>query len=117
MTDPNPSDPIAPALPGLDPPAAPVSALERAVERTLSALEADGLLVERHAAIAELCRTMARTVAIGVLSRRSTGAAMAAAELRQALAMLPEREAGAGDTDAWDALAAELAKASDHADG
>lgn len=113
MTTPNPADPMAPALPGIDPPAAPQSDLEKAVDRTLRELYTSGLITERHAGIAELCRVMARTVSIGVQSRRSSGAALAAKELREALAMLPTPPEGTGAVDEWEALARKLHEASD----
>lgn len=111
MTAPDPRDPIAPALPGIDPPPGPQSPLEVAVDRTLAALHASGLITERHAGIAELCRVMAKTVSIGVASRRSSGAALAAKELREALAMLPEPAAADGAMDEWEALARKLSEA------
>ncbi len=111
MTSPDPSDPIAPALPGIDPPRGPSSPLEKAVDRTLTALAASGLLEERHAGICELCRVMAQTVSIGVASRRSSGAALAAKELREALAMLPAPPEGNGAMDEWEALARKLSEA------
>lgn len=111
MTAVDPRDPMAPALPGIDPPPGPVTPLEAAVDRTLAALNEAGLLSERHAGICELCRVMAKTVSIGVASRRSSGAALAAKELREALAMLPEPPAGDAAGDEWDALSRRLADA------
>jgi hypothetical protein len=104
-------DPFVPSLPGLSygqpDPNAP-GPLELAVRRTIAAHGAAGLLTERDAATCELALTLARTVQIGVISRRSTGAAMAARELRETLATLSKPAENAADVDAWERLAAEL---------
>jgi hypothetical protein len=105
----DPTDPLAPTLPGLDAPAADAGRLELAVRSTIAAVDAAGLLRPRDAATCELALTLARTVAIGVASRRSTGAAMAARELRETLELLPADPDGPSDGGEWERLAAEMA--------
>lgn len=110
----DPTDPLADTLPGMDPdPAAGkiLSALERSVEQTIVAYSDAGLLRPIDAATAQLAREMATTVTIGIRSRRSTGAALAARELRETLAMLPQPPDVDPDGDEWSQLAADLRRA------
>jgi hypothetical protein len=107
-------DPFVPSLLGLSfgqpDPDAP-GRLELAVARSIAAYDAAGLLTDRDAAAVELCQELARTAQVGVIARRSTGAAMAARELRETLAMLPKPPEGSGDADVWEHLAVELHQA------
>lgn len=57
------------ALPGLDKPDRKPAKLEDAVRRTLAALEADGLLEERHAARLQLAIELAQIITL----KRQTG--------------------------------------------
>lgn len=65
------------------------NAMRNAVVVTLAALERDGLLEDRHAAIAQLALELADAVAAGRRSGRASAAAMAAAQLLAALEALP----------------------------
>lgn len=110
MTDQLPMPPDPEPLPGMEDPQGPTSELEQAVRRTLRALRDQDLLEPRHAGTMELALVLARAVDAGVRSRRASAAAMAARELRETLAMLPEPEAT--PSDAWDQLVEELLDAS-----
>lgn len=96
-------------LPGL---AAPdrggVTELERAARRSLAALDSAGLLQENHAVLMQLVLDLARAVGLGAASGRASAAAMAAAQLREAWAMLPTLDMDTGSGDEWDKLAMEL---------
>lgn len=107
-------NPLADPLPGLGDAPALTSDLEGAVRRTIAAIDAAGQLSERDAATCQLAIELSRVVQLGITSRRSTGAAMAARELRDTLLMLPQPEASPGGTE-WDDLARRLAEADDHA--
>lgn len=78
-------------LPGLelDPEHGKRSALREAVVVTLGALQRDGLLEERHAAMAQLALELADSVSAGRRSGRASAAAMAAAQLLAVLQALP----------------------------
>lgn len=65
------------------------SALRGAVVATLAALERDGLLEPRHAALGQLALEMADAVAAGRRGGRASAAAMAAAQLLACLDALP----------------------------
>lgn len=113
------SDPMADTLPGLDPQPAVTrlrDKLEQSVEDTIEAYREAGLLRPIDAATAELARQMAVTVAIGVRSRRSTGAALAARELRETLAMLPQPPEVDPNGDEWTQLASDLRRAAREAE-
>jgi len=115
VTTPNPADPMADQLPGFEPPAPPRSRIEQAVEDTISAYKDANLLRPLDAATAELARYMAHTIEIGVRSRRSTGAALAARELRETLAMLPQPPESNGNRSAWEQLVNDMAAAAERA--
>lgn len=108
MTKPN-GDDYTPVLPGLELPTTLVAPLDAAVRRTFAALAAEGLLEDRHAALMQLCLDLADSVANAKVSRRATAVALAARELRETLAMLPEPEVTVDD--GW----AELTRALDNA--
>ena len=70
-----------------------------AVRRTLAALDADGLLGERHAAMMATALFLAD--ALGTSARgRGASLALLARELRETLALLPEPVSN-DDDDAW----------------
>lgn len=90
------------ALPGLELSAEqngrPDTGLRQAVQQTLEALAADGLLQPRHTALAQLALELADAVSAGARSGRASAAAMAAGQLRDTLLALPApTEAGAGE--------------------
>jgi hypothetical protein len=99
-----------PTLPGLELEpengAAP-SALRSAVVVTINALQADGLLENRHAAMCQLALELADSVTAGRRSGRASAAAMAAAQLRETLLALPEPTAS-GVAEKFDAYLASL---------
>jgi hypothetical protein len=78
-------------LPGLElvSAGAPPAALRQAVIATLAALEKDGLLEPRHAALAQLALELADSVTAGRRSGRASAAAMAGAQLLATLQALP----------------------------
>jgi hypothetical protein len=65
------------------------SAMRNAVVVTLGALERDGLLEPRHAALGQLALELADAVAAGRRGGRASAAAMAAAQLLAVLEALP----------------------------
>lgn len=94
-----------PTLPGLElepENGASPSALRTAVVTTLAALQQEGLLEPRHAALAQLSLELADSVTAGRRSGRASAAAMAAAQLRETLLALPEPTA-AGIAEKFDA--------------
>lgn len=102
----------APTLPGLEPPAPSAGAMELATRKTIAALEAAGLLEERHAMTCQLMIELAQSVEAGRKARRASAVAMAAAQLREAFLSLPEPEGGSGDgDDPWTALEQKLSDA------
>lgn len=90
MTDDPDAD--APMLPGLAVDTGPghVSPLLLSVRRTFKALDAAGLLREEHAATMELCLYLADTIGNSRV-HRGASVAMLVRELRESLALLPER--------------------------
>ncbi|MDH6181820.1 hypothetical protein M2152_002002 [Microbacteriaceae bacterium SG_E_30_P1] len=88
----NESTPEQPMLDGLDiaPEQGQGSKLRVAVIATLEALKSEGLLEPRHAAVSQLTLELADAVAVGVRTRKASAAAMAAAQLLQALDALPK---------------------------
>lgn len=101
------TDDTAPTLPGLEP-RHDVTDLERAASRSLEALARAGVLTEAHALPMALIMDLARAVAIGTRTGHASAAAMAAAQLREAYAMLPELPDAPADDDPWALLVAEL---------
>lgn len=89
---PSEHDEDQPMLPGLElaPELGAGSKLRVAVQATLEALKADGLLEPRHTAVAQLCLELADAVAAGIRTRKASAAAMAAAQLLNALDQLPK---------------------------
>ena len=84
-------------LPGLElvpPDQLSTSAMRRAVIATIEALQVDGLLEPRHAALLQLALEGADTVAMARRVGRPSGAAQAQAELRATLLALPTPVAG-----------------------
>lgn len=73
------------------------SALVDSVYATLRALDAEQLLTATHAATCQLCIELAHAVTAGVRSGRASAVALAARELREALATLPEPVAPPSD--------------------
>lgn len=101
------------ALPGLTDAATPaggLTALEQATQRSLRALEAEGLLTERHAVTMQLVLDLAKSVGRASQKGQAAAAAMAAAQLREAWALLPQPE-GSHQGDEWDQLARDLREA------
>lgn len=85
--------------------------LEVAARRSLAALDAAGVLTEAHALPMALVLDLSRAVAVGTRTGKASAAAMAAAQLREAFAMLPDLPAGTAEDDPWTLLVAELRKA------
>ena len=86
------TSPNQPALPGFEleePGSGPSSAMRRAVAVTITALERDGLIEDRHAAMCQLALELADSVTAGRRSGRASAAAMAAAQRRETLLALP----------------------------
>jgi len=102
-------EPTDPVLPGLDAPPPTASALELSTRRTIAALEALGLVDERHSMLLQLMLDLAQVVDAGRRHAKASAAAMAAAQLLAAYTLLmPETEGGGGDGDAFDQLASDL---------
>jgi hypothetical protein len=70
-----------------------------AVRRTFAALDAEGLLGDRHAAVMAMALFLADSLATSVRGRGAS-LALLARELRETLALLPEPVAN-DDDDAW----------------
>jgi hypothetical protein len=98
------------ALPGLDSPTGAPSGLEVAARRTLAALSAAGVLTEAHALPMALLLDLARAVTVGITTGHASAAAMAAAQLRETYALLPDLP-DAPTADAWGDLVADLRSA------
>lgn len=114
MTDPSDyaaADAALP-LPGLDTPAAGMTALERAARRSLDALDKAGLLNETHALPMALVLDLARAVAMGTSTGKASAAALAAAQLREAFLLLPVLD-DAPAQDEWDQLAIRMRQEAD----
>lgn len=95
-------------LPGLEDDRDQDSALERAVRRTIRALDAQGLLTEIHAARCQLLLDLARGYARSTAGGKVTVAASAVAgQIQALLESLPEPVEG-GEQDAWSQLVAEF---------
>jgi hypothetical protein len=99
-----------PALPGMDDPTDGPSPLEVAARRTLAALHAAGVLTEQHALPMALVLDLARAVSVGIRTGHASAAAMAAAQLRETYAMLPDLP-DAPTADAWGDLVSDLRSA------
>lgn len=98
------------ALPGLESSTPRTTDLEAAARRSLQALDAAGVLGPQHAMTMQLILDLAR--AVGLASRsHASAAAMAAAQLREAWATLPQLADATDDGDEWDRLARELREA------
>lgn len=103
----NDQDRNAPALPGLEEIERPVTDLERAVRRTLSALSADGGLDERHAAHMAMALELAGVIGLKKATGRLSTASNDFRELRELLdGLTPKDEAGldpalAAALEAW----------------
>lgn len=97
------------ALPGLEDtqPAGGTTPLETAARRSLAALQASGLLEDRHAVTMQLVLDLARAVGRSAAKGQAAAAAMAAAQLREAWALLPQPDGGTSG-DEWDELARDL---------
>jgi hypothetical protein len=111
MSAPDDDDQAALPLPGIGD-AQPTSAggitpLEQACRRSLAALEDAGLLSERHAVTMQLVLDLSRSVGRASNKGQAAAAAMAAAQLREAWALLPQPD-GAEQGDEWDELARDL---------
>lgn len=112
MSDPDDQEQSALALPGLDDHtrAGGITALETAARRSLAALQASGLLEDRHAVTMQLVLDLARSVGRASDKGQAAAAAMAAAQLREAWALLPQPDGG-HQGDEWDELARDLRQA------
>lgn len=96
-------------IPGLERPAGKPTALERAADRSLASLAEAGVLGPQHDLTVQLVRDLARAVGQAA-GTHASAAAMAAAQLREAWATLPQPE-DATVGDEWDTLARELREA------
>lgn len=98
-----------PTLDGLSLPlAGNSSAMEKAALATLRRLDELELLGAEHALTCQLVLELARAVGAGVRNGRASAVAMAAKELREALATLP---LPTGNADAFEAFAEQVAAA------
>lgn len=99
----------SPTLPGMADDERPRPPLVDAVRRTIAALDAAGVLGERHSAIVATALFLADSLAT---SARGRGASLAllARELRETLALLPEPVTD-DDNDEWAAFEAQLRSA------
>lgn len=97
----------APELPGLTPPPPPPGPIALAANKTIDALTAQGLILQRHAVTCEVVRQLATAVDKGLAAPRvSVATSTLARHLIEAIESLPSPDA---DTpDAWDALQALL---------
>lgn len=90
--------PYQPTFPGLGSQSSGlVSGLEAAALTTIEALDRQHLLGPEHTLTVQLVVELARAVAAGVRSGRASAVALAAKELREALATLPEPVVKAND--------------------
>ena len=82
----------SPTLPGLElvTPGMEQSALRMSVQRTIAALDDKGLIEPEHEALCQLALELADAVTAGKNSRRASAAAMAAGQLLDTLAALPQ---------------------------
>lgn len=107
--DPDAGRPWQPTLDGLTlPNPAHASGMERAALTTIRRLDELDLLDEADTLTVQLVIELARAVGAGVRNGRASAVAMAAKELREALATLPEVPRSG---DAFDELARQLAEA------
>lgn len=96
-----------PMLPGLEEPAHRESEIVAAARRSLRALEAVGLLDERHAVLCQQMIELARVIDAGRWQGKASAVAMAAAQLLATYqVMVPESEGG--ENDEWSELVAEF---------
>lgn len=101
MTDPNPSqadlEPFLPGMASLEPAATP---MERAARLQIASLRDRGMLTADHAIVVQLVLDLARAIGLSAGKGRASALAMAAKELREAVALLP----GDGADDGFDEL-------------
>lgn len=100
-------------LPGLERPAYTTGDLEESAGASIKALEAEGLLTPAHALPRQLVLALARAVDRGVADGKASAAAMAAAQLREAWALLPQPGQAPEGEDPWALLARELREAAE----
>lgn len=93
-----------PFLPGLEPPEAGATRLERAAHEQIQHLRDAGLLTSDHAIAVQLVLDLSRAIGISARNGRASAMALAAKELREALALLPT----ATNDDAFDQLMRQL---------
>lgn len=84
-----------PTLPGMAPGRPDRTATEVAAQSILDRLRNEGQLKAEHALIAQLVLDLARAVGISADKGRASGVALAARELREAIALLPKSSADA----------------------
>lgn len=97
-----------PTLDGLTLPTMTPSGMDGAAMTTLRRLDDLGLLDDRHTLTCQLILELAHVIGAGSRNARASAVAMAAKELREALATLPQPvDTPAGGTD-WDAFAQSL---------
>lgn len=98
-----------PTFEGLTLPAGQITPLEAAARATLAALDDDGLLEPRHALTAQLILDLSASIGAGVRTGKTAAVALAAKQLLDAIASLPEP---AEQTDgAFDELLRRLSEA------
>lgn len=95
-------------IPGLEPPSRSASPMERATRRSIVALEAAGLVEERHSMVTQLMIELAQVVDAGRRNGKASAAAMAASEIMAAYQLLLPADEGGETHDAYDDLASEL---------
>lgn len=97
-----------PTLPGMEPLSPHATPLETAAHAQLAYLEAEGLLGPHHALTVALVRQAAQVCGAAAMAGRGSAFALAAKELREAMALLPE---AAGPADPFEALVDEMREA------
>ncbi|HEY4267097.1 MAG TPA: hypothetical protein VGM94_02785 [Galbitalea sp.] len=99
------SDP-APMLPGFEDLQPGETRMELAARRQIAKLREDGRLTDEHIIVEQMILDLSRAVGISAQKGRAAGVALAARELREAIALLPKTM-----SDEFADLQAELARA------
>jgi hypothetical protein len=79
-----------PALPGLDQISNADTLMEQAAGTLIKKLRDDGRLTDEHVLVCQLILDLSRAVGMSARAGKAAGMAMAARELREAIALLPK---------------------------